>query len=42
MLIKKLVLICVNKENRFVEAECTKAIFYFVKVFHFYEKKRLL
>ena len=36
--IKNLVLICV-KENRLVDAEYSRRIFYFLKVLHFYTKK---
>ena len=36
--IKNLILICV-KENRLVDAEYCRRIFYFSKVIHFYTKK---
>ena len=36
--IKILILICV-KENRLVDAEYSRRIFYFSKVHHFYKKK---
>ena len=38
--IKNLILICV-KENRLVDAECSRRIFYFSKVLHFNTKKIL-
>ena len=36
--IKNLILICV-KENRLVDAECSRRIFHFSKVVHFYTRK---
>ena len=40
-LIKNLIFICV-KENRLVDAECSKRIFYFFKVLQFCTKKNFL